>query len=160
MKKLGLTVLLFVACAMASPTDETQHINVGGRDVAIWKPAGGAPQTGYPLILFSHGFGGCNTQSIFLAEALAQSGYLVLAPNHKDSHCGSGSEPERGWYPGKLLKSVNRPEEPFRNDKNWSDATYKDRLADIEAVLDAALREKAFQGIAVDRQRIGIAGHS
>jgi len=91
-------------------------------------------------------------------ETLAQAGYLVLAPNHKDARCGRAREQEKGWYPGKLLGS--RPQEPFRKEEAWSDATYKDRAADIKAVLDAALRGKSFQGMAIDSRRIGIAGHS
>ena len=38
--------------------------------------------------------------------------------------------------------------------------TYKDRRGDIEAVLDAVLRAKTFEGIPVDASRIGIVGHS
>ena len=71
------------------------HINISGRDVAIWRPAGSAPASGFPVVLFSHGFGGCNTQSVFLMEALARSGYFVLAPNHKDAHCGSAKQESR-----------------------------------------------------------------
>src|ERR1700679_645490 len=40
-----------------------------------------------PLILFSHGFGGCAQQSRTLTQALADAGYAVLAPNHKDKGC-------------------------------------------------------------------------
>ncbi|MSP91025.1 MAG: hypothetical protein EXR79_04350 [Myxococcales bacterium] len=39
----------------------------------------GAP---YPIILFSHGFKGVNTQSVSLIEHLASHGYVVVAPNH------------------------------------------------------------------------------
>src|SRR3954470_9445885 len=40
-----------------------------------------------PLILFSHGFGGCAQQSNTLTQSLADAGYAVLAPNHKDEGC-------------------------------------------------------------------------
>ena len=119
----------------------------------MWKPGGSAPSDGYPVVVFSHGFSGCNTQSTFLMEALARGGYLVLAPNHGDARCGSV---RRGA--GELAGF--RPEQPFRDEKQWSDATYKGRAADIRALLDAALRERSFQGVAVDAGRVGIAGHS
>jgi len=154
-KKLVLVLLFLATVAQAQGLT---HISVAGRDVALWKPTGATPDTGYPAIVFSHGFSGCNTQSTFLMEALAQAGYLVLAPNHKDARCGSAREQEKRWYPGKLLGS--RPQEPFRKEGAWSDATYKDRAADIKALLDAVLGGKSFQGIAVDSHRISIAGHS
>jgi len=151
-------VFLLLFLATLAQAQGVSHVSVAGRDVVVWKPTGAAPDSGYPVIVFSHGFGGCNTQSTFLMEALARAGYLVLAPNHKDARCGRAREQEKRWYPGKLLGS--RPQEPFRKEEAWSDATYRDRAADIEAVLDAALRGKSFQNMAIDSRRIGIAGHS
>ena len=40
------------------------------------------PEGGFPLVAFSHGNAGIRYQSIFLTEALAQHGYVVLAPDH------------------------------------------------------------------------------
>lgn len=131
------------------------HVSVTGRDVAVWKPAGPAPKGGYPVMLFSHGYTGCNTQSTFLMRALAQAGYLVLAPNHRDATCGSARD---SWYPGKMIDE--RPQEPFRDAQQWSDATYRDRRDDIESVLNGVLQEKTFQGVAINSGRVGIAGHS
>jgi predicted dienelactone hydrolase len=145
------------ACWLASlpllAADHALHISAGGRDVAVWKPAGAAPEAGSPLVVFSHGFGGCNTQSAFLMEALANAGYLVVAPNHADASCGS-AHAHRGRSGGW------RPEEPFQKAAEWSDTTYKDRRADIESVLAAVLSGKSFQGVRVDAGRVGIAGHS
>jgi predicted dienelactone hydrolase len=141
---LLLTVPLLASCSAL-------HVNVGGRDVAVWKPAGPAPADGFPVVIFSHGFTGCNTQSVFLMEALAQAGYLMVAPNHADAHCGSALRNGAGGW---------RPEEPFQRTGAWSEATYRDRRADIEAVLDGVLSAKSFQGVPVDGGRVGIAGHS
>jgi len=139
----------------ASAAEDVLQVTLAGRDVAVWKPAGAASKVGYPLILFSHGYTGCNTQSVFLMEALAQAGYLVLAPNHKDATCGTARE---AWYPGKRL--ANHPQEPFRDPAKWSDATYKNRADDIESILNAVLRQGSFQGVFIDRRHIGVAGHS
>jgi predicted dienelactone hydrolase len=128
------------------------HVAVGGRDVAMWGPSGKAVPGGYPVIVFSHGFGGCNTQSIFLMEALSDAGYLVLAPNHRDASCGSARKFDvRGDW---------RPEEPFQRPAQWDDATYRDRAEDIRSVLDAVLAQSSFGGVPVDATRVGIAGHS
>jgi len=149
-----VAVALLALCAMQAPAAERQatHIKIAGRDVAVWTPSGAARGDGYPIIVFSHGFTGCNTQSVFLMQALASAGYLVVAPNHKDATCGSA------WHPGKILSS--RPQEPFGKAALWSPATYRDRYEDIEAVLNEVLRTKTFAGVAVDPERVGIAGHS
>jgi predicted dienelactone hydrolase len=163
MKKLILIILTFAVFlavarfaarhAVGAVEENVKHINVAGRDVALWAPIGAAPAQGYPLVLFSHGFTGCNIQSIFLMKAFAKAGYFVLAPvlapNHKDAHCGSAR------HSGSFV----RPEEPLGNPQEWT-AAYRDRLDDIEAVRDAALAERSFQGVAVDPGRVGISGHS
>ena len=168
LKKLGLTLLavlivLFLASfalhqflAMVGRTAHpVAEITIAGRRVAMWKPAGTAPPDGYPVILFSHGFTGCGTQSVFLTEGLAQAGYFVLAPNHPDAGCGPGHE-------GKLFEKLStmQSEQPFHNPDAWSKATYGDRRADLEAILDMILKEKSFQGVPIDSSRIGLAGHS
>ncbi len=42
----------------------------------------GAP---YPLVAFSHGFGGIRYQSTFLTEHLASHGFVVVAPDHPNN---------------------------------------------------------------------------
>jgi len=151
-RKLAAGVLVFFVLALwACSAQEANHISVAGRDVAVWRPLGTARAIGHPLILFSHGFGGCNTQSVFLMQALAKAGYLVLAPNHRDARCGSARHKDDGMH---------KPEAPFRDAEKWSDATYRDRRDDMEAVLNAVLAAKSFEGVPVDASRVGIAGHS
>jgi predicted dienelactone hydrolase len=147
--KRFLSVCLLAALPVLA-SDRAVHTSIAGRAVAVWKPAGTAPAAGFPVVVFSHGFGGCNTQSVFLMEALANAGYLVAAPNHADASCGAARKAGSGL----------RPEEPFQKTSEWSDATYKDRHADIEAVLDGVLSAASFQGVRVDASRVGIAGHS
>ena len=38
----------------------------------------------FPLIVYSHGYGGSAIGSVFLAEYLAARGYVVAAPDHSD----------------------------------------------------------------------------
>jgi predicted dienelactone hydrolase len=150
---------IFIFCLLlflpAPPAFALTHVTVAGRDVAVWKPEAAAPSTGYPVVVFSHGFGGCNTQSTFLMEALARAGYLVLAPNHEDARCGSARTGENS-----TRFAGGRPEQPFQKPEQWSDATYEKRANDIRSLLDALPGGKLLQDVAVDLKRIGIAGHS
>jgi predicted dienelactone hydrolase len=147
---------LFLAM-IGRTTRAVVEIDIAGRRVAMWKPAGPAPPDGYPVILFSHGFTGCGTQSVFLTEGLAQAGYFVLAPNHFDAGCGTGMG-HQGVLFAKL--ATTRSEKSFHNPGAWSEATYRNRGADLEAVLDTMLKERSFQGVPIDANRIGLAGHS
>ncbi len=165
LKKLAwvLATPLFIALILCRPfppiagqtAPGAAQLTIAGRKVTIWKPEGAAPPGGYPVILFSHGFTGCATQSLFLTSALAQAGYLVVAPNHRDAGCGTGHD-------GKLFATLDtaRPQTPFRTPEGWSEATYRDRAADLEAILDAILKDESWQGIPIDSSRVGLAGHS
>jgi predicted dienelactone hydrolase len=153
MKKI-LLFLLLTTCALAQPT--FSHLNVLGRDVALWTPDTPAPKGGFPLVLFSHGYTGCNTQSVFLMQAFAKAGYVVVAPNHRDATCGSA----RGTGTPMNRVALLHPQQPFHDPSKWSDATYKDRLQDMQAVLHEVLRPGSFAGVAIDPEKIGVAGHS
>ncbi|MEQ1886192.1 MAG: hypothetical protein ABL967_14095 [Bryobacteraceae bacterium] len=149
-----MTLLLCLAAADLAARAEV-HLDLGGHDVAVWRPAAPPPPNGYPLILFSHGFAGCNTQSKFLMEALADAGYLVAAPNHADAHCSPRREGFRMW------RYLNfRAEKPFHQPQSWSPETYRARLDDVRRTLDGALTGHLVENAPVDPMRIGMAGHS
>src|SRR5690242_5814801 len=124
-----------------------QKLHIGGLDVAAWIPSHDTPGP-WPIIIFSHGFHGCNTQSIFLMEALAGAGYAVFAPNHRDVACGN------------LCAWFTRPEAPFQDPRNWTDATFADRAEDIEKLLNALSRDAHYNSPAFDWQHVGLVGHS
>jgi predicted dienelactone hydrolase len=117
-------------------------ITLAGREVDVWRPAGGGAA---PIIVFSHGFAGCGTQSTFLTAALAEAGYLVVAPRHADAWCGQFS--------------LSLPAAPFWRPESWTEASYRDRRDDIVAVLDALHRDPAFAG-KIDWPKLGLMGHS
>lgn len=104
----------------------------------------------YPVVLFSHGFGGCSIQSVFLTEALARAGYIVVAPDHKDAMCRV-DQPVR-------IRLLEESERPMKQ-HNYSDASFKDRDVDLETALDEILRNPDFSS-RVDANRIAGAGHS
>jgi pimeloyl-ACP methyl ester carboxylesterase len=149
-------IVLAILCAVvltAAPLTQTgrarpgaaftaETATIGGRDVEIWRPAASGPA---PLIVFSHGYLGCPDQSSFLMRALAEAGYLVVAPRHADASCG--------------LRGLTLPQAAFWRPWTWSDATYRDRRDDIVAVLDSLRNAPAFAG-RIDWSKLGLLGHS
>ena len=122
-----------------------QRVTLGGRDVVVWAPP--SARTGrQPVLIFSHGFGGCATQSKFLTEVLAAHGYWVFAPNHKDARCGGA-------------RSGGRPDAPFRQPQDWSDKSFVDLRVNIRAIQDALATSPEFASH-VDLNRLGYIGHS
>ena len=113
--------------------------------VSIAHPSGGvrgvpvAPGR-YPLVVFSHGYGGYRDQSTFLTAHLAQWGFVVAAPDH---------------YSRDLAEVLGGP---TGAKKNTSD------VDDLRATVDLLAREDAsasgrFRGH-VDTSRVGAVGHS
>jgi predicted dienelactone hydrolase len=104
----------------------------------------------YPLILFSHGWEGCGTQSVFLTEQLARAGYVVAAPDHRDAGCSvDGRRPPR----------LHLPQLPFSTPGLWHESAYYDRREDLGKVLDWMLASPDFHE-SIDPARIGAMGHS
>ena len=134
------------ALAPASHAAQEQEFRIGDVDAVVWTPDSrvGAP---LPIVVFSHGLYTCATQSRFLTEALANAGYLVIAPNHRDASCGfSFRWPGMSRLPGKPPAL-------------WSDEDFRDRADDIRGLVRALTDDARFRGIA-DVARIALAGHS
>lgn len=76
----GLRVALWYA-TLATPASYAYSSRFFGRVAKDAPPACGP----LPLVVFSHGLGGCGTQSLFFTEELARHGYVVAAPDHDDA---------------------------------------------------------------------------
>lgn len=124
-----------------------QRLQIEGLDVELWlpDPATSGP---WPIIVFSHRYRGCNTQSSFLMQALAGHGYAVFAPNHLDSECGN----LQSWIP--------RSELPFTDPQTWTEASYADRARDIENLLNALQHSPRYRSPPFDWNHVGLIGHS
>jgi pimeloyl-ACP methyl ester carboxylesterase len=146
MRSRALTVVALMLC-MATADAAQNSVKLGGLDVTVWsqEPAAGAPQ---PVVVFSHGFHGCATQSKFLLEALAAAGYLVFAPNHRDATCQGGSS---SWTEKSAIS--------FREVAQWNDSSYRDRADDIRRLIDAIRTDDRYRSRA-DLSRLALAGHS
>jgi predicted dienelactone hydrolase len=96
-------------------------------------PAAGA----WPVVLFSHGYGGIRFQSYFLTEHLASHGFVVVSPDH----------------PGNTLADFAQ----LGNDQAAAQSAM-DRPLDMLFALDAAIGNQL--GVKVDATRVSMTGHS
>src|SRR5262249_3278415 len=106
----------------------------------VWRPEGSGV---YPLILFSHPAGMHRRTATFLCNHLASHGYIVAAMNHSEA----------------VVPELGRQEHETEEHKlaRW-DAILTRRLRDIRLLLDHIVEEGA--ALAIDAEKIGIAGHS
>ena len=179
---LALFALVAGAVAHAASCDDRQSVGYrvlampSGRKLAVWYPTasaeqpfaytrGGnglagsvardappAPCPRVPLVLFSHGLGGCALQSTFLTEELARRGYVVAAPDHADAAtCG---------IDGEALRLQNlRTAQPLLEPARWTEQSEIGRLHDLRAAIAKVSSDPALARIA-DTTRVGAVGHS
>lgn len=92
----------------------------------------------YPLLVFSHGSGGTNTQSVLLMETLASHGFIVLSPEHT----GNTND----------------------NFSDTIDEAGARRVPDVSFMIDTFLARNEFQGDEffqrIEANAIGVLGHS
>jgi predicted dienelactone hydrolase len=143
-RRLFVALALSMLAGRAGAQDRT--IDLAGRSTAIWEPTVAANHRGpSPVLIFSHGFGGCATGVSYLMKALAGHGYWVFAPQHKDGSCNR--------------RAPGRPEEPFRDAAQWTEHTYSERRDDVLA-LEGALKLDRRYASRLDFSRLGYLGHS
>jgi predicted dienelactone hydrolase len=134
--------------------DERRHKDL---EVTVRHPAVGPGDAArFPLVVFSHGAGGSRAAFADLTAHWASHGYVVVLPTHADSIELRRRKGEDLSYLARDLNSLIRDVRPL------------DRLADVVFLLDsvgaleqrvAGLRDKDGAG-RIDRERIGMAGHS
>jgi predicted dienelactone hydrolase len=124
-----------------------EDITLAGRHTVYWAPKGD-DAVRQPLLLFSHGYGGCATQSSFLMQALATDGFWVFAPDHDDARC-AGAHADDGAF---SLRQFFEPE-------TWNDTNYIDRRDNLVDLLNTLRQDARFSG-RIDFSRIGLLGHS
>jgi predicted dienelactone hydrolase len=148
LRDTAFAFVLAIAIVVASPVDAAeQSVRLAGVNVTVWSRDAEA-EVKQPVIVFSHGFHGCATQSRFLMEAFSAAGYLVVAPNHRDAACAGG---EAHWK--------DKAQAPFREPEKWSDANYRDRADDVRHLVAALAGDPRFRTRA-DLSRLALAGHS
>lgn len=135
-----------VYCVEAAAAGD-EMVRLAGLEVHVWSPHT-VSTARLPVILFSHGFHGCATQSRFLMQEFADAGFLVFAPNHRDATCAGGG-----------ARWTERSAVPFKDGAAWTDSSYADRGEDMQRLV-RAIGTDARYGTRADLARIGLVGHS
>ena len=120
----------------------------------VWQEAArnAAPRRGsYPLIAFSHGFGGHRRQTTFLCTHLASHGYVVAAPDHTGNTIFDIIQMVMALHSGAAMP------DPTAIVKEFIVA----RPADIRFMIDRTLDGTAGNlASIIDANRVGMTGHS
>ncbi len=132
-----------IATVKTTFVDKSRNKTIEMRVTSPTKPGN------YPVIVFSHGAGGSRDNYLGLIDVWAPSGYICLQPTHDDSIS--------------LMRRTN----PTANivtalDKTNEHAYWVSRGRDVAAVLDNldVLAKNLPAGVTMDKQNIGVGGHS
>jgi predicted dienelactone hydrolase len=143
-----LRAILLVVALLAAPlarAGDGEATRIGGVDVVVWTPPMPVPPR-WPVVIFSHGMYMCPTQSTQLTSALAQAGYLVIAPRHSDSSCAAS-----------LSADFSRL--GVKPSLFWTDRDYRDRAEDIRRVADALPGDPRYADVTAPGE-LALVGHS
>ena len=105
------------------------------------------PQAPYPVVFFSHGFGGFRQQSVDLTTHLASRGYVVMAADHP------------GRMLGDVLPCLFSPPLEGCDLSGFTEDPAQDDLDEVLELLDQLAADGWLAG-AVDAQTLAVAGHS
>lgn len=111
----------------------------------------------YPLLVFSHGYGGGGIGAVFLCEALAARGWVVAAPDHEDRdkavRIRTGAQRIDG------LAYLRRARALAASGRDFDRKAHAYRLDDLVRVLDRLQESEEFNAV-IDGNRIAAGGHS
>jgi dienelactone hydrolase len=152
-----------IARSLGLPGFFLEHIKYAKVHAIQDAPISGA-QAQYPLILFSHGWGGFRAQNTYQVEELASHGYVVAAPDHAYGAIAS-------VYPDGSVALNNPKALPY--DEEFSDFEYltaaqtlgEQWAGDLSFILDTLEKldpdDPAGQLTnRLDFTRVGVMGHS
>jgi predicted dienelactone hydrolase len=111
----------------------------------------------YPLLVFSHGYGGSGLGSVFFTEPLAARGWIVAAPDHHDRYTAVRIRSGQKKQFDRL--GLLRHAREISNSNSENRDAYLYRLDEIKLVLDRLLQSERF-GKSIDKKKIAIGGHS
>ena len=133
---IGVTTLTTIgANGRQLPTEVWYPIATGSKGTAVTYALGLIPSPygalrdvpalpgPFPLLAFSHGNGGVRDQSVFLTEAVARQGYVVVSPDHIGNTATTMDNNLGGvmslWRPQDISAAIDRVLKPQTEDGPW-----------------------------------------
>lgn len=110
----------------------------------------------YPVIIFSHAFGGSNLGYVALTEYWASHGYVCIRPKHADA--GAVVDPKNEVAEGRKRNASMALSWASGPESNW-----RDRARDVTFIIDSlAMLEQQYPELRdrMDHAKIGVGGHS
>lgn len=131
----------------------------------------------FPLIIFSHAYGGASSGYEGLAAYWTSYGYIVARPSHADAGALRDVMRDRTEQGGvRRDRTANRQEQREEHERmasaaqsaeaNWLNqgaTQFRDRVRDVTLILDSLDQlERSYPELQgkIDRAKIGVAGHS
>lgn len=121
-----------------------QTATIDGLRTSFWLPPSLSGPA--PVILYSHGMGACGKFQKYLGRALAQNGYIVLAPMHEDASC---------LEPGAAAKMMDL----FFKPDLWDENTYRSRAIEIHKLVNGLKKDPEWKN-RIDWSKMGMLGYS
>lgn len=140
-------------------------------ELNIEYPTRGGP---YPVIIFSHGYGGSNRAYTAMTEYWTSRGYVCIKPNHADAGAIREAlapviEERRQERRSRRQQEVAPqpagppPPDPESIWKGQTEADYRNRAQDVTLIIDSlSTLEQKYPELKgrMDAARIGVGGHS
>ena len=128
-------------------------------EMSIDYPTRGGP---YPVVIFSHGFGGSKNGYVGLAAHWVSNGYVVIRPTHADSGAlRQALDEQKEENPNRTMRERLDAAETVWEKQGPAD--WENRVQDIRSIIDslASLEERypELRG-RIDREKVSVGGHS
>lgn len=111
----------------------------------------------FPFLAFSHGFGGTGLGSQFFTEALASHGWIVVCPDHNDSHSIGRIKGGRVEKPD--VKGTVDAAKEIGSSAPGDRGKYLFRPEELQTVIEIMLTATPFTRL-IDTNCIAVGGHS
>ncbi len=139
----------------AAPAPHTYGGPTKGRVAVDGAPrAEGGP---WPMLVFSHGYGGGGLGHAYLAEVLAARGWIVAAPDHNDRH--SAVRIRVGQVENFDRIGLLRHAKEISNSKPEDREAFLYRVDEMEGALAGMFASEPF-GTLIDPEKVAVGGHS
>lgn len=148
------------AIPIASLHDAQRNKDIG---LVIEYPSRG--EGPFPVIVFSHGFGGSNKSYVGLTEYWAGHGYVCIKPSHADAGKLRDLIREQMQARREARREGKQPEHTL-GEAIWESQNvgeWRDRVRDVTFILDSLDKlEERYPELKgkMDRNRIAVGGHS